>query len=105
MTAITPALVKEHGLTKDEYAHIKRLLNREPSFVEYLRIDSGGTPPKAENMKTAEVQLGYRTDKQLSTLTLFSNRYDNYIERDNTGAIGNQVSGLIRRCPAVRQYF
>ncbi|HXC53994.1 MAG TPA: phosphoribosylformylglycinamidine synthase subunit PurL [Rhizomicrobium sp.] len=34
MTAITPALVKEHGLTEDEYAHIKRLLNREPSFVE-----------------------------------------------------------------------
>ena len=34
MTAITPALVKEHGLTEGEYAHIKRLLNREPSFVE-----------------------------------------------------------------------
>jgi phosphoribosylformylglycinamidine synthase II len=34
MTAITPALVKEHGLTEDEYAHIKRLLNREPSYVE-----------------------------------------------------------------------
>jgi len=63
---------------------------REPSFVEYLRIDEGSTPPKAENMKTAELQLGYRTDKQLSTLTLFSNRYDNYIERDNTGAIGTE---------------
>jgi phosphoribosylformylglycinamidine synthase II len=34
MTAITPALVKEHGLTEDEYARIKRLLNREPSYVE-----------------------------------------------------------------------
>ncbi len=34
MTAITPALVKEHGLTEEEYGHIKRLLNREPSFVE-----------------------------------------------------------------------
>ncbi len=34
MTAITPELVKEHGLTEGEYAHIKRLLNREPSFVE-----------------------------------------------------------------------
>lgn len=63
---------------------------REPSFVEYLRIDEGGIAPKAENMKTTEVQLGYRTDKQLSTLTLFSNRYDNYIERDNTGAIGTE---------------
>jgi outer membrane receptor for ferrienterochelin and colicins len=63
---------------------------REPSFVEYLRIDFGGTPPKAENMKTTEFQLGYRTDKQLSTLTLFSNRYNNYIERDNTGAIGTE---------------
>ncbi len=41
-------------------------------------------------MKTAELQLGYRTDKQLSTLTLFSNRYDNYIERDNTGASGTE---------------
>ena len=34
MTVITPVLVKEHGLTEDEYAHIKRLLNREPSYVE-----------------------------------------------------------------------
>jgi phosphoribosylformylglycinamidine synthase subunit PurL len=34
MTAITPALVKEHGLSEDEYAHIKRLLNREPNLVE-----------------------------------------------------------------------
>jgi len=63
---------------------------REPSFVEYLRTDEGGTSPEAENMKTTELQLGYRTDKQLSTLTFFSNRYDNYIERDNTGAIGTE---------------
>jgi phosphoribosylformylglycinamidine synthase len=34
MTAITPDLVKEHGLTENEYARIKRLLNREPSYVE-----------------------------------------------------------------------
>jgi phosphoribosylformylglycinamidine synthase II len=34
MTAITPQLVKEHGLTEGEYTNIKRLLNREPSFVE-----------------------------------------------------------------------
>jgi phosphoribosylformylglycinamidine synthase len=34
MTQITPELVKEHGLTEGEYARIKRLLNREPSFVE-----------------------------------------------------------------------
>ncbi len=34
MTAITPELVKEHGLTDDEYGRIKRLLNREPSYVE-----------------------------------------------------------------------
>jgi phosphoribosylformylglycinamidine synthase len=33
-TEITPALVKEHGLSEDEYAHILRLMNREPSFVE-----------------------------------------------------------------------
>src|ERR1700743_368373 len=33
-TAITPELVKEHGLSEDEYAHIKRLLNREPNLVE-----------------------------------------------------------------------
>jgi outer membrane receptor protein involved in Fe transport len=63
---------------------------REPSFVEYLRIDAGSTPPKAENMKTTELQLGYRTDTQLSTLTLYSNRYDNYIERDNTGTTGTE---------------
>ncbi|GGY73773.1 hypothetical protein GCM10011613_18790 [Cellvibrio zantedeschiae] len=63
---------------------------REPSFVEYLRIDAGEIAPESEDMKTAELQLGYRTDKQLSTLTFFSNRYDNYIERDNTGAIGTE---------------
>jgi phosphoribosylformylglycinamidine synthase II len=34
MTKITPELVAEHGLTQDEYGRIKRLLNREPSFVE-----------------------------------------------------------------------
>jgi len=34
MTKITPELVAEHGLTEEEYGRIKRLLNREPSFVE-----------------------------------------------------------------------
>jgi phosphoribosylformylglycinamidine synthase len=34
MTEITPELVAEHGLSDDEYGRIKRLLNREPSFVE-----------------------------------------------------------------------
>lgn len=63
---------------------------REPSFVEYLRRDEGSPSPEAEKMKTAELQFGYRTEKQLSTLTFFSNRYDNYIERDNTGAIGTE---------------
>jgi phosphoribosylformylglycinamidine synthase subunit PurL len=34
MTAITPQIVREHGLSPDEYARIKRLLNREPNLVE-----------------------------------------------------------------------
>ena len=34
MTAITPEIVREHGLSPDEYARIKRLLNREPNLVE-----------------------------------------------------------------------
>jgi phosphoribosylformylglycinamidine synthase subunit PurL len=34
MTAITPEIVKEHGLNEDEYALIKRLMNREPNLVE-----------------------------------------------------------------------
>ena len=34
MTAITPELVKEHGLSEDEYARILKLMGREPSFVE-----------------------------------------------------------------------
>jgi phosphoribosylformylglycinamidine synthase len=34
MTKITPELVAEHGLTEEEYGRIKRLLNREPTFVE-----------------------------------------------------------------------
>ncbi|RBI84949.1 phosphoribosylformylglycinamidine synthase subunit PurL [Rhodosalinus halophilus] len=32
--AITPELVEAHGLAPEEYAHILRLLNREPSFTE-----------------------------------------------------------------------
>jgi phosphoribosylformylglycinamidine synthase len=34
MTTITPEIVREHGLSPDEYARIKRLLNREPNLVE-----------------------------------------------------------------------
>ena len=34
MTAITPDIVREHGLSEDEYARIKQLLNREPNLVE-----------------------------------------------------------------------
>jgi len=34
VTQITPALVREHGLNDAEYARIKELLGREPSFVE-----------------------------------------------------------------------
>ena len=32
--AITPELVQKHNLTPDEYANIKRLLGREPSYTE-----------------------------------------------------------------------
>src|SRR3954464_7155983 len=34
MTAITPEMVREHGLSPDEYGRIKQLLNREPNLVE-----------------------------------------------------------------------
>ena len=34
MTAITPDIVREHGLNDDEYARIKTLMGREPNFVE-----------------------------------------------------------------------
>ncbi len=34
MTVITPEIVREHGLSPDEYDRIKQLLNREPNFVE-----------------------------------------------------------------------
>ena len=34
MNAITPNIVREHGLNEDEYARIKRLMNREPNLVE-----------------------------------------------------------------------
>src|SRR5665213_3383512 len=34
MTAITPEMVREHGLSDAEYANIIRLMNREPSMVE-----------------------------------------------------------------------
>jgi phosphoribosylformylglycinamidine synthase II len=32
--AITPQIVKEHGLSEDEYKNIIRLMNREPTYVE-----------------------------------------------------------------------
>ncbi len=31
---VTPAMVEHHGLTEDEYARIKEILGREPSFTE-----------------------------------------------------------------------
>jgi phosphoribosylformylglycinamidine synthase II len=34
MTAITPEMIREHGLSDDEYARILKLMGREPSFVE-----------------------------------------------------------------------
>jgi phosphoribosylformylglycinamidine synthase len=34
MTEITPALIREHGLTDEEYGRIKRLLNRDANLVE-----------------------------------------------------------------------
>src|SRR5262249_49455273 len=34
MTTITPELVKDHGLSDEEYGCIKQLLNREPNLVE-----------------------------------------------------------------------
>ncbi|MGA7712128.1 MAG: phosphoribosylformylglycinamidine synthase subunit PurL [Rhizomicrobium sp.] len=34
MTAITPKIVREHGLNEQEYAKIKDLLGREPNLVE-----------------------------------------------------------------------
>ena len=34
MSEITAEIVREHGLTDDEYARIKRLLNRDPNLVE-----------------------------------------------------------------------
>jgi len=34
MNAITPAIIREHGLSDEEYARIVRLLDREPNLVE-----------------------------------------------------------------------
>jgi phosphoribosylformylglycinamidine synthase len=34
MSEITPELIREHGLTDEEYARIKRLLNRDANLVE-----------------------------------------------------------------------
>ena len=34
MTAITPDIVREHGLTFEEYSRITRLMQREPNLVE-----------------------------------------------------------------------
>ena len=32
--AVTPELVKQHGLTPEEFERIKRILGREPNFTE-----------------------------------------------------------------------
>ncbi len=32
--AITPALIKKHGITPEEYEHIRKILKRDPSFTE-----------------------------------------------------------------------
>ena len=34
MTAITPQIVREHGLSEQEYARISELLGRAPNMVE-----------------------------------------------------------------------
>jgi phosphoribosylformylglycinamidine synthase len=34
MSAISMDIVREHGLSEQEYARIKQLLNREPNLVE-----------------------------------------------------------------------
>jgi phosphoribosylformylglycinamidine synthase len=34
MTSVTADIVREHGLSEEEYARIKRLMNREPNLVE-----------------------------------------------------------------------
>ena len=33
-TEITPAVIKEHGITPEEYEHILEILGREPNFTE-----------------------------------------------------------------------
>ena len=34
MTAVTPEIIQQHGLTKEEYEKIKEILGREPNFTE-----------------------------------------------------------------------
>ncbi len=34
MNAVTPNIVREHGLNEEEYSRIKQLMNREPNLVE-----------------------------------------------------------------------
>ena len=34
MIAITPEMIREHGLSEEEYARIKQLMKREPNYVE-----------------------------------------------------------------------
>ena len=33
-TEITPEVIKEHGITQEEYEHILELRGREPNFTE-----------------------------------------------------------------------
>jgi len=52
-TQLTPALVKEHGLSPEEFERIKELLGREPNLVE-LGIFSALAPNPALTKLLAE---------------------------------------------------
>ena len=65
---------------------------RSPSTLEFARSAPGQAIPQPETLQTAEMQIRYTpTLKSLYTLSLFHNRYEDFINRlENFGNTGEQ---------------
>src|ERR1039457_5167061 len=64
--AITPELVAKHNLTPEEYAHVKQILGREPSYTE-LGIFSVMWSEHCSYKRTRPLLKGFPTEKRGAT--------------------------------------
>lgn len=57
---------------------------RAPNFVEFTRAPTGSALPDVETMKTAEIQLGYKSNDLNTNLTFYYNQYNDFLFRKNS---------------------